>query len=595
MMEVSEAGEPQAPALALIEGLAGEGEAVGDGQFTLDTARALVKLRDYQLANPRTYILLVIQAAFVASDGDAQLRIERGRETTIEFRGAPFGADQLDQIFAAVFRKDRAQDDDSPRAAQARDSLRLLALALNGALALEPLRVSLEVADAEGRVNTAEFDRNRTFFVTRHVREDLPGLTRFRLQRGAGLLGTEERMMLWQRCRYSRMSIFVDGKLLSEGQRAAATAREVGSMPEFPVMFEGRAVGYAGFTRKVEDDCALIYTNGVLAERLPLPSKRGFIAVVDLDLSKDLSHSALVRDERFEALREVLHAVNRNAGPRPEALGPVEQPTMDPEVPKAMGLMLLFFFLIMGMLAGGMWLSDYRNQRDAERILEERAVLEASAEPDSTPEAPAHRSQPRPVAELMRGVRSLPSAERPPGELRITAPGFAVAQAKLTTVVAAAEWGRGRVVALGSREWLREAKFVTNASRWAHGPDAPSPLSVVCALGPSACEDLDVRVFGRRPSRAGDWVAALGDAAVLIIEAERLSSSADRRALEEFVRDGGGLVIAGHGHDWLARHPSSSLADYPGNLLLRDAGIAWGNATLAGDSTRTRITPAPEP
>ena len=131
-LDDSDSKPTPAPTQALIEGLADQGEYVEDGRFTLDSTRALDKLRDYQLADPEAYILLVIEAAFVGSGGDTRVNIELGRTTSVEFAGLAIDAEALDQILASVFRKAKTEDPEVERAAK---TLKLLALALNGALA----------------------------------------------------------------------------------------------------------------------------------------------------------------------------------------------------------------------------------------------------------------------------------------------------------------------------------------------------------------------------------------------------------------------------------------------------------------------------
>ena len=47
----------------LIRNLGAQGERRGRGRFSMDTMRAREKLRDYQLAEPHWYVLLLVQAA----------------------------------------------------------------------------------------------------------------------------------------------------------------------------------------------------------------------------------------------------------------------------------------------------------------------------------------------------------------------------------------------------------------------------------------------------------------------------------------------------------------------------------------------------
>ena len=53
----------------LIEALAKEGALVSAGEFTLDRVKAREKMRSFQLADPRMYVLLLVQAAVCKGAG----------------------------------------------------------------------------------------------------------------------------------------------------------------------------------------------------------------------------------------------------------------------------------------------------------------------------------------------------------------------------------------------------------------------------------------------------------------------------------------------------------------------------------------------
>ncbi len=148
-------------------------------------------------------------------------------------------------------------------------------------------------------------------------------------------------------------------------------------------------------------------------------------------------------------------------------------------------------------------------------------------------------------------------------------------------VIAAAAWGEGRVVAVPDHQMLNmdaygdqgdSGKFYTNALTWLAQTDAK-----------------DIRVASTGHSGFQTWLAGQGytgiaeedasyadlqDVDVLIGWMGASMSQEHLNGIAEFVKTGGGLFLAeyGVGYSWWWNKP---ISDAPGNMLLRDIGIAF--------------------
>ncbi|HEX2837540.1 MAG TPA: M60 family metallopeptidase [Phycisphaerales bacterium] len=153
----------------------------------------------------------------------------------------------------------------------------------------------------------------------------------------------------------------------------------------------------------------------------------------------------------------------------------------------------------------------------------------------------------------------------------------------LLPVVAGAEWGRGRVVAFGhggliGKDALADAgtgRLVLNAVRWLGGGDAPRVLVV----GNGALVDQFKAAGMTVLTAPTPDPVILPKVDVLAVDAHSLRAVhvADVRA---FVDRGGGLLTAGLGWGWLQLNPGKTIHDHPGNLVLREMGLAWCDGML---------------
>jgi hypothetical protein len=173
-------------------------------------------------------------------------------------------------------------------------------------------------------------------------------------------------------------------------------------------------------------------------------------------------------------------------------------------------------------------------------------------------------------------------------------------------VVAAGQWGAGRVIAFGHTAafWTEEAlshaetrRFLANCLFWA-GRNA-TPLNVAVYRMPNLASFLrNDEELRRHQIRIMDWSqlnpAFFPQTHVLIVNSHDLSPAAGS-LVNDFVRGGGGLLVGGLGWGWLQLNPGKSLQrDFPGNLLLSEMGILWADGYLER-TTREGFVTSPLP
>ncbi|MCA9691312.1 MAG: hypothetical protein KC636_17035 [Myxococcales bacterium] len=284
----------------LVSALHAEGELDAEGGFTIDSEKAREKLRQYQLADPRTYVLLLVQAAVLRGATTISFDIDAD-DLRLHFDGAPFTHRELAELYGSMFL------DRSSRAVQARQEL---ALALNAAMALNPRYIRVLSGDAErraflelkpGREDSLSEVEPSVAGTWIHVKRRFrPGLLVefFRDIRGT----IAEELLLREHCRFVKAPLSLDGAAISGPlERADAVAA---------VRFEDpRFRGLAGFLAPDGDEappgaaveilcCGVQITRHELSG---LPPR--FFAIVDAhELQKDVSQREIVRDGAYHAL-----------------------------------------------------------------------------------------------------------------------------------------------------------------------------------------------------------------------------------------------------------------------------------------------------
>ncbi len=192
------------------------------------------------------------------------------------------------------------------------------------------------------------------------------------------------------------------------------------------------------------------------------------------------------------------------------------------------------------------------------------------------------------LAQLTEGVGQI-AKPGSPGQVCVIGPdAFAVVTGSINNrraaLVAAAPLGRGRVVVFGHNGYLRGNTFkqhdtgrlIANAVRWAGRGEKAD----VCVTGNRALSDyLAGQGHAVVKPTAGDK-PSMPRARVLVVTDHWLNG-VQPKAVESWVRRGGGLIVADTGWGWLQLNQGKSLADdHRVNRVLRAAGLAIGPTSV---------------
>ena len=193
------------------------------------------------------------------------------------------------------------------------------------------------------------------------------------------------------------------------------------------------------------------------------------------------------------------------------------------------------------------------------------------------------------LAQLHAGVKQI-GIPGLPGTISVFGPDAfpiltASAGKRPTPVVAGARLGKGRVVAFGHNGWfgsvLEQAdgrRFLANVCQWASG-GKHHPRVRVARFGtlPVLLGDLGPTFELAERQR---WHRDLEGVDVLCVPIADMTE-AQGKALEAFVRAGGGVVSGLPGWGWKQLNPGKDLATAnQGNLFLAKAGVIWGSDTI---------------
>jgi hypothetical protein len=296
---------------AVVARLASAGRSVDSGAITMDVEQARVRLREHRLADPHAWVLLLVEAASVAGSSSIQFQLG-ARRSSARFVGPALDADRYAQLFAAAF-VDPDKYDEAQRAGMR--VLAKLAIAANAALALDCSAVIIECITTKGeqRRLTIAPDKPIQVEIGEEQRENE---IRFMLESEGR--DTEranaELALLSQRARWAKLKIDVDGTSINETR---ATALGPGTRM---IIGDPRAkyTGLARLGHGTQPGKLLLLTHGVLAETLPLPeAPTDFLALVDVDLRKDLAQSRVVRDAEFDQMMVAVRGAWERLGRRP--------------------------------------------------------------------------------------------------------------------------------------------------------------------------------------------------------------------------------------------------------------------------------------
>ncbi len=293
----------------LIAELEAEAELVDPhGEFSIDQAKAREKLTAYQLADPDAWVLVLVEFAALLGAKAVYFDYTEPERTQIRFRARSLGREQLAEPLNGVFAAAPSGDDPVERAGQR--AWAKLAVVCN-ALLRRAKRIELVWLDAAGK-------GLRTCWAgpAGSSRFELDELMRDTEQAGNTMIvefadhdrshAERETALLRRACRTSSLLIMAGSEKLSHGCKAMfERGPERTSEPTTQSIRDDdfRLLGLAARIGTRTKPRLRIQTNGVFAEDIDLDGyPSGFVAIVDLDLSRDLAQNLVLRDAAFERM-----------------------------------------------------------------------------------------------------------------------------------------------------------------------------------------------------------------------------------------------------------------------------------------------------
>lgn len=280
----------------LIGALAEDGEIEALGAFSLDADKAREKMRQFQLSDPRRYVLLLVAAA--AEKGATRVDFEIDTDDMrARWDGTPLDREDLEELYISMFG-----DRSNPRL-RARQEL---AVALNAAMALTPRFIRLTSAGEDGQGVSLRMRPGKDDEIEEakglppgtvlHVKDRFrAGLFLRFVQNLRGRI--PEELVLEEACAHSDRLVMLDGERISHGM----TLDEVWG--------EARVDGHAakivaGFAPIGEPAALTILLHGVIVATHELPDlPRGLVAMADArGLRRDVSQADVVRDRAYAAM-----------------------------------------------------------------------------------------------------------------------------------------------------------------------------------------------------------------------------------------------------------------------------------------------------
>ncbi|MFO7565937.1 MAG: hypothetical protein R6X02_25060 [Enhygromyxa sp.] len=300
----------------LLHQLAEAGALEARGGFTIDPEKAREKLRQYQLADPHRYVLLLVEAA--VSCGASRLDFEIDSDDLhLRFDGSSFRYEQLENIYGSLFAS--AGEVALEELARLR-GLQQLAFAINSAMALNPRFVRVVSVDDEGLGARLELRPDAPDQIEQleasppgnwvHVKDRFrPGLVLEFFRSLGGKLA--EIQLLRGHCRWSRTAIYVNRERISgpvEFEGEYWTAVDVFDPPEGGSRIGRAALGLMRPEHGLIKPRAELLANGVFIESVAvLGGVPGFHAIVDSPrFGKDVSQTKLLRDRGFDLVMEAI-------------------------------------------------------------------------------------------------------------------------------------------------------------------------------------------------------------------------------------------------------------------------------------------------
>jgi|GEM_PF-226774 len=197
---------------------------------------------------------------------------------------------------------------------------------------------------------------------------------------------------------------------------------------------------------------------------------------------------------------------------------------------------------------------------------------------------------------LLQGVKSIAVPGVPGSLLAFTHNAFPVAFAKTRdntktplyeSVVVASKWGKGRIVAFSHGGYLASGalsvgetkQLLVNAIHWAGGnKSTKDPSPKVLILGSRLTIGTQLKSQGIQVTQQTSETPPqdLKPYKVLILRGASVNNPQHRQAVNQFVQNGGGILIADTAWGWAQLNPKKDVrTEFSGNILLHPTGLIW--------------------
>ncbi len=279
------------------------GAAVAAGEFELDQEQARKKLREFQLADPRDYVLEFVKTAHLLGATRIDFTMDAD-ELEVCFDGDTLSASEFDTLYSAPF---------SQRSTPRQRALRHLAIGVNAAQGMGLRELLIEIGgDAPFAVRLLD-DAAEELKAPGSIAPQTRLYMRERLRPGhfsrffSGLRNElTEAKILRARCHFAEVAITINGERISHGYTLPA---DVHSAVDFK---RENCQGRLGINFELETATTYILQHGVLITTdVRLIERVGARSIVDAaGLTLNLSQSAFVEDDAWSALHASLSDVS---------------------------------------------------------------------------------------------------------------------------------------------------------------------------------------------------------------------------------------------------------------------------------------------
>lgn len=275
--------------------LEAEGALVARGGFDIDAVAGLDKLGRYQLADQAHYVLRLAEAGVRLGAEQIGFWISRG-ELVVRYlnQGKPITlAPELHRRLLWVLVGELGGLEQLER-----EAIVQLAIGVNAVVASGRAQVWVDSVDADRRGFRLAFDGREQSFVP--IEDADPGLSVQVRGHRRGLVRSTfesraEVSLLRERVRWAQTAIYLDDVCISGHRFVNGT----------PVVDRaGDPIGEATFDQGSPPPpaCVVLLAAGVEIDRLYPDARRGFLAVIEAALPRDLSRTEFIRGPEFDAL-----------------------------------------------------------------------------------------------------------------------------------------------------------------------------------------------------------------------------------------------------------------------------------------------------